>query len=248
MKNGSFPEFNGIRTIVAASQPWTHDMKIPIIVLLACSALWAQTPTPPKPAAVAAPASTSSSVAPLPELSDLIQRIKATTQKSDSDVARLRIDKWKTDAASKQQAQASSESIRRNLTYAMPDLMDRIQAAPGSLNANFRLYRNLNALFDTFSSLAESAGAFGARDQYDPLAADLTELEHLRHEMADRTDLLAGNNDAELAKLRTQIAASASTSKSTATKVVVNDDDQPKPKKKPKTSQSQSQPQSSASK
>jgi len=40
-------------------------------------------------------------------------------------------------------------------------LLQRIKASPSSLNANFRLYRNMNALYDTFSALAESAGAFG---------------------------------------------------------------------------------------
>ena len=116
----------------------------------------------------------------------------------------------------------------------------RIQAAPASLNANFRLYRTLNALCDTFSSLVDSAGNFGVREQYDPIAADLAQLDRLRHQMADRVDMLAGANDAELARLRAQVARSGG-AKPGATKVVVNDGDQPA-KKKAKTGQTQTQP------
>jgi hypothetical protein len=189
----------------------------------------------------AAVVSTTAASPDTSDLSVLIQQIRASAEKSDADVSRLRIEKWKLDPAGKQQALAYSESIRRNLTYSMPDLLVRIQAAPASLNANFRLYRTLNALCDTFSSLVDSAGNFGTREQYGPLAADLVQLDRLRHQMADRMDSLAGANDAELARLRAQVATSSGT-KPAASKVVVNDSDQPKPKKKPKTAQPQSQP------
>lgn len=210
-------------------------MKIPVYILLICSTVWAQTSaprTPTAPATASAPA-TSSNVA-IPDASGLTQQVRASAQKANTDVGLLRIDKWKADAASKQQATALADSIRRNLNYAVPDLLQRMQASPSSLNANFRLYRNLNALFDTFSSLVESAGAFGTKEQYDPLAADLSDLDHLRRQMADRMDLLAGANDAELARLRSQAVSTASGTKSASTKVVVNNDDAPKAKKKPK--------------
>jgi hypothetical protein len=175
-----------------------------------------------------------------PALSEFLVQMDAAAKKSDADVARLRIDKWKIDAPSKQQAEATALSVRRNLSYAVPDLIQRIQAAPGSLNANFRLYRNLNVLYDTFSSLVESAGAFGPKEQYDPLAADITQLDQLRRQLAERVDLLAGANDAELARLRSKLATGGAKS---ATKVVV-DDDQPQPKPKKKAKPTPAQPQS----
>jgi hypothetical protein len=153
----------------------------------------------------------------------------------------LRIDKWKTDAGSKQQSQAAATSISRNLKYAVPDLLQRVEASPASLNANFRLYRNLNALYDTFSALVESAGAFGAKDQFDPLAADIAQLDQLRRQVAERVDLLAEEDDAELARLRAKVAAAAAAIKP-PTKIVVDDNrPKPKPKKKPKTALGQSQ-------
>ncbi len=218
-------------------------MKIAVCLLLASSTVWAQLPGNTSAAPASAMAfQTSPSGTPSPDaqaLNELLSQLQASAQKSDTDVARLRIDKWKAETAGKQQAQASAASIRRNLENAIPDLIQRIQASPSSLNANFRLYRNLNALYDTFSSLAESAGAFGPRDQYDPLAADISQLDQLRHKVAERVDLLAGANDAELARLRAKVAATASGTKP-ASKVVV-DDEQPKSKKKAKSSQSTSQ-------
>jgi hypothetical protein len=226
-------------------------MKIPIYILFACSVAWAQSvggapQTAVKAAPVTATSTPSTASSDTQNLADLVQQTRAAAVKSDADVSRLHIDKWKLDAPGKQQAQAYSESIRRNLTYSMPDLLQRIQASPASLNANFRLYRTLNALCDTLSSLVESAGA-GTREQYEPLAADLAQLDRIRRQLADRIDLLAGANDAELARLRSQLATASTGKKPTASKVVVNDGaDQPKAKKKPKPAQPpqpQTQPQ-----
>jgi len=207
-----------------------------ILILFACTVALAQPSGNASRAAsapAAAPQATAGATQDDQAFADSLRQMRASAQKSDSDVARLRLEKWKVDAVTKQQTQASAESIRHNLTYAMPDLLLRIEASPGSLNANFRLYRNLNALYDTFSALVESAVAFGARDQYDPLAADITQLDRFRHQMAERVDLLAGNNDAELARLRAKLATSTAGPKP-ASKVIVNNDDSPKPKKKPK--------------
>jgi hypothetical protein len=203
-------------------------MKIAISLLLLTSLACSQTPgqAPAGPAASSSPNT--------PALGDLLTQVQISAMKSDQDVAALRIDRWKTEAAGRQQAQASAASIRRNLTYAIPDLLQRIQASPGSLNANFRLYRNLNALYDTFSALAESAGAFGPKEQYAQLADDVAQLDRLRHDVADRVDSLAGANDAELARLRSQLATPGGKAPS---RVVVDDQQAPakkKPKPKPK--------------
>jgi len=214
-------------------------MKIVIYLLLASSVLWAQTPS--KTATASTPQGNSAirTAAPDAQLSDLLKQIQISSGKSNEDIGRLRIEKWKADAANKQQAQASADSIRRNLVNAIPDLVQRVQASPGSLNANFRLYRNLNALYDTFSALAETAGAFGPKEQYESLAADISLLDQLRRQVAERVDLLAGANDAELAKLRAQVTATATGTKPAA-KIVV-DDEKPRPKKKAKTSQTSTQ-------
>jgi len=218
-------------------------MTIPVYILLACSTAWAQAPTgTPRSTAKPAPAvSTPVSTPDAQSASDLNQQLDTTSAKSAADLSRLRIDKWKLDAAGKQQAQSISDSIRRNLTDSMPELLVRLQASPASLNANFRLYRNLDTLCYTFSSFVESAETFSPREQYDPLAADFAQLNLLRRQVGDRVDLLAGANDAELARLRALVATPSGT-KPAVNKVVVNDNDQSKPKKKSKTAQTPPKP------
>jgi hypothetical protein len=218
-------------------------MKILFYFLLACSAAWAQVPSNTAGAPKSTPAPQSSASVPLDSRAGagLLNQVRSSAEKFSADIARLRIDKWKTDAGSKQQSQAAATSISRNLKYAVPDLLQRVEASPASLNANFRLYRNLNALYDTFSALVESAGAFGAKDQFDPLAADIAQLDQLRRQVAERVDLLAEEDDAELARLRAKVAAAAAAIKP-PTKIVVDDNrPKPKPKKKPKTALGQSQ-------
>jgi hypothetical protein len=175
----------------------------------------------------------ATNAAPDLALRESLVMAQAMAQKSDADIARLRVDKWKTDSETKKQSEANATSIRRNLTNAIPDLLARIQGDPASLVANFRMYRNLNALYDSFSALAESAGAFGPQDQYAPLAADIAQLDQLRHDFAQRVDLMAGSKDAELARLKIAVAAAGQVSTKPASKIVI-DDAHPAQKKKAK--------------
>ena len=221
------------------------SVRTAIILLLASSLGWAQVPGDSGTAggqpseSQGAPATT-----PDPALSEWLTQLQASAQQSDRDLAGLRIEKWKTDATSKQQAQESAGAIHRNLADAVPELVQQVQSEPGSLAANFKLYRDLNALYDTFSALVESAGAFGPAEQYSPLAGDIARLDQFRHQCADRLDQMSEARDAELLHLRAQLAAaSAQTSAKVvppASKIVV-DDNQPHPaahpaaqKKKPK--------------
>ncbi len=102
-------------------------MKIALCLLLVSSV--ALTPLSGQTSHTPAPQGTATSVSATPDLAlrELLIQVQAISQKSDEDVARLRIDKWKADAVSKQQAQASAVSIRRNLTNAVPDLLQRIR-------------------------------------------------------------------------------------------------------------------------
>lgn len=168
-------------------------------------------------------------------LNDLVARVRATAQKTNGDIGRLRIEKWKADSGSKKQAQASADSIQRNLTSAVPDLLEQLHTTPDSLIINFRLYRDLNALYDTFSSLTEATGAFAPTEQYTALASDLAQLDQARQKAADRVDFLAGTSEAELVRLRARGTATSSTSRpqSTVNKIVV-DDNTPAARKKKK--------------
>src|SRR5215475_11744795 len=107
------------------------------------------------------------------ELNQLISNLQQASQGAQENLSHLRIDKWKTDAGTKRQTQADSQSVLRNLQDALPSMLAGLKNAPENLALTFKVYRNLDALYDVMSSLTESAGAFGGREDYQALSQDL---------------------------------------------------------------------------
>src|SRR6185369_12903789 len=105
------------------------------------------------------PATTSTSA----NLSATLPQLQRAAENARVDLARLRVDKWKADSSVKQQTSANIESNQRHLSGALPTLVTAAQQNPGSLNASFKLYRNVNVLYDVMGTVAESAGAFGGK-------------------------------------------------------------------------------------
>jgi hypothetical protein len=157
-----------------------------------------------------------------------------------ADLGHLRIDHWKTDANTRRSTLNDTESLRRNLQDALPEIVGQLRNSPESLPATFKLYRNLDALYDVFSSVAESAGAFGSKDEYESLVADLNQLEANRRSFAERMESLSSSKESENTALRTQLheaqAALAAVPPPPPKKVVVDDTPPQKPpvKKKPR--------------
>jgi len=177
----------------------------------------------------------------LSELNLLLSQLEQTSQATQLDLAKLRIEKWKTDANTKRNSQADVESLQRNLQQALPEIVGRLRNSPESLTETFKLYRNLDALYDVLGSAVESAGAFGSRDEFQSLQNDFGGLERARRAVADRVENLAGSKEGELARLRTELQnakAAAQAAQPPPKKVVVDDTEAPKPapKKKSKTS------------
>ncbi len=167
------------------------------------------------------------------QLSNTLGQLQHTAQDANLALSRMRIEKWKADGETKKQAQANSESLQRNLEGALPEMIGKVRGAPGDLAANFRLYRNLNVVYDVFASVAESAGAFGPKDQYEALAAQAMAMDNLRRQLADRVDQLAVAKEMELSQLRTQMArARQQVAPPPPKKIVVDDNETAKPKKK----------------
>lgn len=189
------------------------------------------------------------------ELNMLLSQLEQTAQSTSADLSKLRIERWKTDSNTKRQTQANVESIVRNLQNALPEMLTQLRSSPEDLSATFRLYRNLDALYDVFGSVVESAGAFGSRDDFQTLSNDLSAFERSRRSLAERMENLSSSKEAELARLRTQIKAMA-TPPPPPKKIVVDDTEAPKKpatkKKSSKTSKStnpsatQQQPQQSS--
>ena len=100
------------------------------------------------------------------QLNTLLGQLQQTSQALQATLSKMRVDKWKTDNNNKRQAQANVESIQRNLQSALPEMVTQLQAEPKIHGATFKLYRNLDALYDVLVSVTESAGAFGSKDDF----------------------------------------------------------------------------------
>jgi len=164
-------------------------------------------------------------------VSPLLVQVQATARTTTADVSLLSIRRWKVANDTKHDAEAKAESIQRNLTVAMPTIVSQVQASPNDFAANFKLYRNLGVLYDVLASLAESAGAFGSRDEFDPLAADLDRIDQARRALGDRLEALASAKDAEIARLQSQVKTMRTAASTPPKKVIVDDEDK-KPAKK----------------
>jgi hypothetical protein len=169
-----------------------------------------------------------------------LDRLQAAASRATLDLGRLRIDKWKADGESKRQAQANADSVQRNLTSALPGLIDAVRSAPQDLSAEFKLYRNLNALYDVFISLTESAGAFGPKSDYEALTQQLETIDSVRRSLGDAVEHLTSSTQSELTQLRAQVRTYQQAAAASPKKVVVDDTEPPKKtvhkKKKPAAS------------
>jgi hypothetical protein len=103
--------------------------------------------------------------------------------------------------------------------------------------ATFKLYRNLDALYDVLSGVVESAGAFGPKDDFQALSNDLNGFEGTRKQLADRVNNLATSKEQEIVRLRADLKTAQAAIPVAPPKKTVVDDNEPakKPvvKKKP---------------
>lgn len=227
-----------------------NSMRIAQNLLLLCAniALFAQSPTTaPAPQGPAAGSVSMTSI--LPQL----DRLQSAASQANADLAYMRIEKWKADPNSKQQAQSNADSIQRNLTQALPALIGAVRNAPQDVNAEFKLYRNVNVLYDVFASLTESAGAFGPRSDFDALARQLAVIDSVRRNLADSLENLTSATQSEIIQLRTQVQTlqqKAAAAPPPAPKKVIVDDTEPTKKTtthKKKPAQTTSQDSTSSS-
>jgi hypothetical protein len=208
------------------------------IIVLWVEALAGQTSAPasqgrgqyPAVASAAQPPQSAVSYASVTEMNGLLGQIQSTSQTAQVDLAKLRIDKWKADGATKKQSLADSESVQRNLRDALPGMIDALHSAPEDLQATFKLYRNLDALYDVMGGVVESAGAFGSKDDFQALSNDLSAFEGARKQLAERLENLAGAKEQEIIRLRAELKTAQAVIPAEPPKKIVVDDAEPEKK------------------
>ncbi|HET6934550.1 MAG TPA: hypothetical protein VFI72_06900 [Candidatus Angelobacter sp.] len=196
----------------------TKALAVPFLCLLLALPGYAQQAQPPS---AAQPQQVQ------PDLGLIISQIQRVALATNGDLGKLRIEKWKADSEQKQQMQKVVDSLQRNITYAIPGLVADVQSTKGNVSSTFKLYHNLNVVYEFLSSLAEAAGAYGKKDEYEPLVNDATALDSARQNLSSYIEHAASNYEASL-RARQEAAAAAAAQK-TAPKVIV--DDEPPPKK-----------------
>jgi hypothetical protein len=173
------------------------------------------------------------------QLNGMLAQLEESSKSTQADLAKLRIERWKTDGNSKKQTLANVDSIQRNLQGALPEIIAQLRAQPEDLPTTFKLYRNLDALYDVVGVVVEGTGAFGSKDDFQSLSNDLTTFEDARKQLAKRIESLSSAKEVEIVRLRADLkTAQAAIPAAPPKKVVVDDNEPPKKpvvkKKKPK--------------
>jgi hypothetical protein len=82
--------------------------------------------------------------------------------------------------------------------------------------------------------VAESAGAFGSKDDFQSITNDLSAFEGSRKQLAERIDNLSSSKEQELTRLRTQLKTLQTQVEAAPPKKIVVDDTEPPKKAAPK--------------
>ena len=179
------------------------------------------------------------SYASVTQLNGLLSQIEAASKNTQDDLSKLRIEKWKASGSEKKEALGNVDSIKRNLQGALPEIISQLRNAPEDLSATFKLYRNLDALYDVLNNVAEMAGAFGSKDDLQSVSNDISTFEGSRKQLAERIENLSSSKEQELTRLRSQLKTlQAQVEAAPPKKIVVDDTEPPKKpaaKKKPTT-------------
>jgi hypothetical protein len=168
-------------------------------------------------------------------LNAILLQIQQATSSASVNIGKLRIERWKTDSEQKQQLQQIAESLQKNIANAIPGMINDVQTSRGGVLSSFKLYHNLNVVYENLSYLADVAGGLGKKDEFEPLAADAASLESARKNLSLYIEQAASRleNANRLASSGTIPIPAGQGQRALAPgkKVVVIDEEEPAPKR-----------------
>src|SRR5258708_39779718 len=129
------------------------------------------------------------------DLNAILLQVQQATSSASVNIGRLRIEKWKTDSQQKQQMQQVADSLQKNIANAVPGLINDVQSSRGGVLASFKLYHNVNVVYEFLSSMAEAAGAYGKKEEYQPLEGDAAALATARQNLSIYREQAAGKKE-----------------------------------------------------
>ena len=160
-------------------------------------------------------------------VNDILLEVQKVTSSTNMDIGKLRIERWKTDAEQKQQLQQIAESLQKNIANAVPGMITDVQSSRGSVVATFKLYHNLNVLYENLNYLADVAGSLGKKEEFEPLSADCAALESARKNLSIYIEQAAVRLESALTNSATQARQAPGTPVNGKKVVVIDEDEQP---------------------
>jgi hypothetical protein len=104
---------------------------------------------------------------------------------------------WRGDKAQKAKITAA---LRRNLQFAVPDLIHDAQASGGSVSTTFKLYRDLTVVCESLDSLLPPGSREG-KTELTALSNDLSDMNRLREELSSYIQQATASMESENAQL-----------------------------------------------
>ena len=169
--------------------------------LFGAGASWAQvaaSPAAASPAAVtaAAPVMKSASALLQPGLDGVRSALRA-----------VRVEKWKTSGAVREEMDGDLGSIQRDLDGTLPGLLSAADAAPDSVGKVLPAYRNVEALYDVLLRVASVARLAAPQAQSAALDAAMADLESGRRMLGDQLQRSAVAVEKQVVDLRAALKA-----------------------------------------
>jgi hypothetical protein len=183
---------------------------------------------------------------PVPaNINTILTAVQQATNSASVDIGKLRVERWKTDPDQKQQLQHIGDSLQKSIANAVPALVADVQSSRGGVSASFKLYHNLNVIYENLNYLADVAGGLGKKEEFEPLSADCAALETARQSLSIYITESAGRLEA--ANRQPPVNAVPVQTQVPGKKVVIINDDQPVKKAARPTKKKTSPPAASAS-
>jgi hypothetical protein len=130
---------------------------------------------------------------------------------------------WKAPRSVKSAVEGDIDAIQRDLNGTLAGLLQRADAAPGSVPAAFQVYRNVDALYDTLLRVVETAQLAAPDREASALQTALGTLENAREQVGDSILSGAQSQQDELIRLNRAIQMAAAAQRTPVRTTVVND-------------------------
>jgi hypothetical protein len=119
----------------------------------------------------------------------------------------LRLDKWKTSGAVREETDANISSIRRDLETTLPPLLTDADGSPDSVARVLPAFRNIEALYDVLLRVAQVGRLSAPGAQSAALDQAMANLDDGRRTLGDRLQAAALAREQQLGDLKAALRA-----------------------------------------